>query len=509
MSKVKPLFEMRGITKAFPGILALDDVSFDCRAGEVHALVGENGAGKSTLMKVLSGVYQADAGEIFLQGEKVAFLHPLESLKQGVSVIYQEFSLLPDRSVAENIFLGREPMRGLFLDKQSMREMTQTVLKMFGDKHNFSAETLVGTLDVAQQQMVEIAKALSLEAQVIVMDEPTAALNDSECELLFNLIDDLRKQGRSIVYITHRIREIKRLADRVTVIKDGKIAARFDHVPETDQIVEAMVGRTLGQFYPELATPQEVDETVLRLEDCSNARLHNISLDLKAGVITGFAGVQGAGRAALAMAVFGADPFVSGAVTLEGKPLNLTSPRQAAQAGIVMLPGDRKAQGLSLMQSVFDNAFISARAFSTPLGNPFRTNHADRNDIQKLLDQLDTRAASYDVEIKSLSGGNQQKAIVARWLALKPKVLIFVEPTRGIDVNTKSAIYRQMRKLAQQGAAIMMISSDLPEVLGVSDRIMVMSDGRIVAEFPNGVSEADVMRAATHSADEQVVQGVA
>jgi ribose transport system ATP-binding protein len=454
-------------------------------------------------------VYQADAGEIFLQGEKVAFSHPLESLKQGVSVIYQEFSLLPDRSVAENLFLGREPMRGLFLDKQSMREMTQTVLKMFGDKHNFSAETLVGTLDVAQQQMVEIAKALSLEAQVIVMDEPTAALNDSECELLFNLIDDLRKQGRSIVYITHRIREIKRLADRVTVIKDGKIAARFDHVPETDQIVEAMVGRTLGQFYPELAAPDEIGETVLRLEDCSNARLHNISLDLKAGVITGFAGVQGAGRAALAMAVFGADPFVSGAVTLEGKPLNLTSPRQAAQAGIVMLPGDRKAQGLSLMQSVFDNAFISARAFSTPLGNPFRTNHADRNDIQKLLDQLDTRAASYDVEIKSLSGGNQQKAIVARWLALKPKVLIFVEPTRGIDVNTKSAIYRQMRKLAQQGAAIMMISSDLPEVLGVSDRIMVMSDGRIVAEFPNGVSEADVMRAATHSADEQVVQGVA
>ncbi|MEP0522095.1 MAG: sugar ABC transporter ATP-binding protein [Hyphomicrobiales bacterium] len=493
------LFEMRRITKEFPGIRALDDVSFDCRAGEVHALVGENGAGKSTLMKVLSGVYRADAGEIFLRGNRVEFRHPLESLGQGVSVIYQEFSLLPDRSVAENIFLGREPGKRGFLDHKAMRLATESVLDMFGGRHTFDADTIVGALDVAQQQMVEIAKALSLDAQVIVMDEPTAALNDAECELLFALVDDLRNQGRSIVYITHRMREIRRLADRVTVIKDGKVAACFDEVPETDDIVHAMVGRALGQFYPDPAKPEDVGPTVLSVTNGENAVVSKVNLQLRAGEIAGFAGVQGAGRTALAMALFGAEPFVNGEVRLNDQVLTATSPRLAALAGIAMLPGDRKAEGLSLMQSVRDNAFLSARAFSALLGNPFRTEFGDVQDIDTALEKLDTRAASFDVDIQSLSGGNQQKAIVARWLALKPKVLIFVEPTRGIDVNTKSSIYAQMRRLAREGAAVMMISSDLPEVLGVSDRILVMSDGQIVAEFPQGASEADVMFAATEA----------
>lgn len=491
------LFEMRGIAKSFPGVKALDDVSFDCRAGEVHALVGENGAGKSTLMKVLSGVYLADAGEIVLKGEKVRFRHPLESLAAGVAVIYQEFSLLPDRTVAENIFLGREPVRNGFLDKAAMRDATREVLALFGGRHSFDAGSLVGQLDVAQQQMVEIAKALSLDAQLIVMDEPTAALNDTECELLFGLVDDLRGQGRSIVYITHRMHEIRRLADRVTVIKDGKIAARFDEVPQTDAIVEAMVGRALGQFYPDPAATDEVGDVLLAVKDGSNAKLFRIDLELRAGEITGFAGVQGAGRTALARALFGAEPFTSGEVTLKGRPRKIQSPRDAARASIAMLPGDRKAEGLSLMQSVRDNAALSARAFSGLFRSPFSTRYGDITDFDAVLDALDTRAASYDVEIQSLSGGNQQKAIVARWLALDPDVLIFVEPTRGIDVNTKSGIYAQMRRLAREGAAIMMISSDLPEVLGVSDRVLVMSDGRIVAEFDRGVSEADVMHAAT------------
>lgn len=492
-------FEMRGITKEFPGIRALDDVSFDCKLGEVHALVGENGAGKSTLMKVLSGVYHAEAGEIFLRGKQVTFRHPLESLAQGVSVIYQEFSLLPDRTVAENVFLGREPTNQGILDRRSMRSATDRVLAMFGERHKFDADTLVGTLDVAQQQMVEIAKALSLDAQLIVMDEPTAALNDAECELLFGLVDDLRRQGRSIVYITHRMREIRRLADRVTVIKDGKVAARFEHVPNTDDIVEAMVGRALGQFYPDPSTAAEIGRPVLEVKAGGNAVLHDINLVLRAGEITGFAGVQGAGRTALALALFGAEPFKTGVVTLDRTEIAVTSPRKAALAGIAMLPGDRKAQGLSLMQSVRDNAFLSARAFSNIFGAPTNTAFGTSKDIDAALDALDTRAANYDVEIQSLSGGNQQKAIVARWLALAPKVLIFVEPTRGIDVNAKSGIYSQMRKLAREGAAVMMISSDLPEVLGASDRVLVMSDGQIVAEFDRGASEADVMRAATEA----------
>ena len=493
------VFEMRGITKEFPGIRALDDVSFDCRAGEVHALVGENGAGKSTLIKVLSGVYRPESGEVYLQGKKVQFRHSLESLRQGVSVIHQECSLLPNRSVSENIFLGREPCRRGVLNRKLMRLSTERVLNMFGNQQTFNADSLVGSLDVAQQRLVNIAKALSLDAQLIVMDEPTAALNGAECELLFGLVDDLRRQGRSIIYITHRMREIRRLADRVTVIKDGKVAARFDHVPETDDIVQAMVGRALGQFYPDLAKPEEIGNTIMTVTGGSNSAVRNVNLQLRTGEITGLAGVQGAGRTALAMALFGAEPFHKGEITLDGNRISIKSPREAALAGVAMLPGDRKAEGLSLMQSVRDNAFLSARAFSTSLGLHGKTRFGSLADIDAILDKLDTRAASYDVAIQSLSGGNQQKAIVARWLLLTPKVLIFVEPTQGIDVDTKSAIYAQMRQLARDGAALMIISSDLPEVLGVSDRVLVMSDGQIVAEFSHGASEAGVMFAATES----------
>lgn len=493
------VFSMNGITKIFPGVKALDDVSFDCRSGEVHALAGENGAGKSTLIKTLSGVYQPDSGEIQLNGRAVRFAHPLESLAKGVSVIYQEFSLLPDRNVAENIFLGRESTQFGFLNHKKMRVETQRVLAMFGERHRFDADTLVGDLDVAQQQMVEIAKALSLDAQVIVMDEPTAALNETECELLFGLVDELRLQGRSIVYITHRMREIRRLADRVTVLKDGKVAAVFDEVPDSNLIISAMVGRDIGQYYPEPADPADIGETVLRVKAGNNKTLSNIDLELHSGEITGFAGVQGAGRAALASALFGAQPFEQGTVEILGKKISLDTPRQAVKEGIVMFPGDRKAEGLTLMQSVRDNGMLAARAFSPLFSTPEKTKYGSVDDIQAAFDELDLRAANYDVEIQSLSGGNQQKAIVARWLALSPKVLIFVEPTRGIDVNTKASIYEQMRSFAQNGAAVLVVSSDLPEVLGVSDRVLVMSDGAIVASFARGASEADIMHAATET----------
>jgi ribose transport system ATP-binding protein len=490
------VFAMEGITKAFPGVRALSDVSFAARAGEVHALVGENGAGKSTLMKILSGVYQPDAGRILLGGDAVRFRHPVDAIAAGVAVIHQEFSLLPDRTVAENVFLGREPRRRGIIDGRAMSEATAAILKGFGG-HQIPPGRRVGDLSVAEQQMVEIAKAISVDARVLVLDEPTAALDEAECEILFRIVDDLKKKGIALVYITHRMREVTRLADRVTVLKDGEVAARFPGVPPTGEIVAAMVGRDIGDFYPPPAAPEEIGGPVLTVERAGNDRLRDIALTLRAGEIVSLAGVQGAGRTALAAALFGAAPFTSGEVRLGGAPARFASPRAAIAAGVVMLPGDRKAEGLFLMQSVRDNAMAAARALAGAFRAASRTPHGDRGAFDRLLKDVDVRAGSFGQEIATLSGGNQQKAILARWLALRPKVLLFVEPTRGVDVNAKAGIYRAMRALAREGAAILMVSSDLPEVLGVADRILVMRDGRIVAERPRGTSETDIMHDAT------------
>lgn len=492
-----PVIEMAGIAKAFPGVRALHEVSFACHSGEVHALVGENGAGKSTLIKILSGIYRPDSGQILLNGQKVSFTHPVEALRAGISVIYQEFSLLPERTVAENLFLGREPLRHGLLDHKAMRAETRRVLDLFGAGARISPDTLVADLDVATQQMVEIAKAISLDARVVVMDEPTAALNEAECEVLFETVDKLRQRGTAIIYITHRMREVTRLADRVTVLKDGEVAARFDTSPAPDAIVRAMVGRDIADFYAPPATEAELGQPVLSVENAGNAVLHDISMTLRAGEIVGLAGIQGAGRVALAMAIFGQLPFTSGAMTLSGQPARFTSPRDAIRSGIGLLPGDRKAEGLVLMQSVRDNGMLTARAFSR-LGGTHKANaHASLSSMDGLLDRMEVKAASYEQDIKFLSGGNQQKAIVARWLALKPRVLIFIEPTRGIDVNAKAGIYHLMRELARQGTAILMVSSDLPEIIGAADRVLVMRAGTIVAEFPHGAAETDIMLAAT------------
>jgi ribose transport system ATP-binding protein len=470
-----PVIEMRGITKSFPGVKALRGVSFACGRGEVHALCGENGAGKSTLIKILSGVYKPNEGEVLIDGNVQHFSHPQHALLAGISVIYQEFSLLPERTVAQNLFLGREPRRNGLIDTKAMVDETRRVLGLFGVRHRIEPDTLVSDLDVASQQMVEIAKAISLNAKVIVMDEPTAALNESECEVLFSLVDQLRASGTAIIYITHRMREVTRLADRVTIIKDGEVAASFDHVPAPDDIGAAILAVTGG----------------------NNAALRDINLELRPGEIVGFAGLQGAGRTALAMALFGATPFASGTLTLNGQPVSFQSPRDAIRAGIGMLPGDRKASALVLMQSVRDNGMLTARSFATALGNADANTFIDQAGMDALLDEMRVKAPSYEQEMRFLSGGNQQKAIVARWLALKPKVLIFIEPTRGIDVDTKASIYHLMRDLARAGTAVMMVSSDLPEILGASDRILVMREGRIVGEFDRTASEADLMLAAT------------
>ncbi len=491
------IFEMEGISKAFPGVQALDDVFFAAREGEVHALVGENGAGKSTLMRILSGVQRPDAGRMEIGGRHFAPSHPVEARAAGIAVVTQEFSLLPDRSVAQNLHLGREPMRGIWIDRAAMREDARRAMAIFGEGHGIVPEAIVGGLTVAQQQMVEIARAMSQDARVLVMDEPTAALDDAECERLFALIGRLSERGTAVVYISHRMAEIARLADRVTVLKDGRVSAAWDHVPPTDEVIAAMVGRELGEFFPPHARPEEIGASVLAVRDAGNARVRGVNLDLRGGEIVGLAGIQGAGRTALAMSLFGVEPFTEGEVKLSGAPERFASPRGAARAGVALLPGDRKAQGLMLMQSVRDNAHVSPRAFAPPLGNPERPPLADAGRIEELFRDLDLRAGNLDASVGTLSGGNQQKVIVARWLAMKPRVLIFVEPTRGIDVNAKAGIYRIMRDLARDGSAVLFVSSDLPEVVGVSDRILVMREGRIVGEAPRGAAEEEVMALAT------------
>jgi ribose transport system ATP-binding protein len=497
-----PVIEMRGISKAFPGVKALSSVSFACAAGEVHALCGENGAGKSTLIKILSGVYRPDSGVVLINGVEQHLRHPQEALLAGISVIYQEFSLLPERTIAQNLFLGREPLKHGLIDSAAMVAETRRVLALFGVRHRIEPDTLVADLDVANQQMVEIAKAISLNAKVIVMDEPTAALNEAECEILFSLVDRLRASGTAIVYITHRMREVTRIANRVTVIKDGEVTASFDRIPAPERIVRAMVGRDISDYYPAPATPSEIGVPVLTVAGGVNNALHDINLELRAGEIVGFAGLQGAGRTPLAMALFGATPFTAGTTTLDGKPVRLQTPRDAIRAGIGMLPGDRKASALLLMQSVRDNGMLTARSFAALWGGRTINRFIDIPGMDTLLDRMKVRAPSYEQEMRFLSGGNQQKAIVARWLALKPKVLIFIEPTRGIDVDAKASIYHLMRDLARAGTAIMMVSSDLPEILGASDRVLVMRDGRIVGEFDRSATEAQLMLAATGEAAE-------
>ncbi len=489
------VIEMAGVSKAFHGVMALRDVGFACHAGEVHALVGENGAGKSTLIKILSGAYRPDRGALRMAGRPIAFAHPLDALNAGVSVIHQEFSLLPERTVAQNVFLGREPTRRGVIDAAAMRAETARALDLLGAP--LDPDARVGELAIAERQMVEIAKAISLDARVLVMDEPTAALNEHECAILYRTVETLAARGVAVVYITHRMREVSRLAARVTVLKDGEVAARFDTQPAPQTIVRAMVGRDIADFYAPPATPAEIGAVVLDVRGLATATLRDVGFELRAGEIVGFAGLQGAGRAALAMALYGEAAITAGSVSLDGAPVAFRSPRAAISGGLGLLPGDRKAEGLALMQSVRDNGMLGARAFARLLARRSTHAHAGATYIDALLDRMDVRAASYDQEIRFLSGGNQQKTILARWLALDPRVLIFIEPTRGVHVNAKAGIYRLMRDLARRGAAIMMISSDLPELIGAADRILVMRDGAIVAEFGHGAAEAAIMLAAT------------
>ncbi|MFD1497425.1 sugar ABC transporter ATP-binding protein [Streptosporangium lutulentum] len=475
---------MRDIAKSFLGVRVLSGVNLEVEAGEVHAVVGENGAGKSTLMKILAGVHAPDEGTVEIDGVPVSFAHPVEAQRAGVAIIYQEFNLLPERSVAENVFLGREPVRRGLVDRTAMETATTRLLKELGET-SFVSHDLVRHLSIAQQQVVEILKALSLDARIIVMDEPTAALAEHEVELLYRLVARLRERGIAVLYISHRLREVFDLSARVTVLKDGALVRTANTTEITsDELVRLMVGRDLGTYFPPRGT--ETGEVRLSVRGGGNAVLDGIDLQVREGEILGVAGLQGSGRTELAKALFGAEPFTRGTMS----PLRPRSVRQAVAAGIGLVNEDRKAEGLALRQSVRDNALLVSRS----------VRRGGRTDIRELLESVRLQPPRPEQEVRYLSGGNQQKVVLAKWITVAPKILIFDEPTRGVDVGAKAAIHDLMRGLAGDGMAIVMISSELPELIGMSDRIIVMRDGRIAGELPAGPSEETVMHLAAGEA---------
>ena len=500
---VAPILEMRGITKSFFGVPVLRDVDLDVRPGEVHAILGENGAGKSTLMKVLAGAHQPDAGTIVLDGQEVRFGHPSEAQNAGVSIIYQEFTLLPERTVAQNIYLGREPHRGPFVDTRAMERDTAELLRSLNVEAAIKPNKVVRTLSIAQQQTVEIAKALSFRSKVLVMDEPTAALSPHEVAALFERVRLLRERGVAILYISHRLREIFDIAQRVTVLKDGRRVGTHDVAgTSTRELVKMMVGRELDNYFPPHAAPEDVGEPRLMVRGGAvTGLLHDIDIEVRRGEILGIGGLAGSGRTELAQALFGVRPFDGGEVEVDGKPIRVRSARQAVRRHMGFVTEDRKIEGLVLPLSVKDNSLLALRS----LGSFFRRG-TGAITVAELLRTLELRGAGLDREVRFLSGGNQQKVVLAKWLACEAEILIFDEPTRGIDVGAKAGIHDLMRQLARNGAAILMISSELPELIGMSDRIVVLRNGTVAGELPAGPTESAIMFLAT---GEQDVAGAA
>ncbi|CAG9253307.1 sugar ABC transporter ATP-binding protein [Paraburkholderia unamae] len=481
-----PLLEMRGITKTFPGVRALDNVRLTVFPGEVHSLMGENGAGKSTLMKILSGAYQADpGGEILIEGKPVVIDGPHAARELGVAVIYQELSLAPNLSVAENIHAGRELRKGGrrfgTVDRRAMERGSEDVLKRLGA--TFGPTTLVGSLSIAERQLVEIARAVHSDARIIVMDEPTTPLSSRETERLFKLINQLRDDGLAIIYISHRMAEVYELSDRVSVLRDGSyVGTLMRDALNAESLVSMMVGRDISGFYKKAHAPYDPGKAVLTVRDVADdKRVRGCSLDLHSGEVLGIAGLVGAGRTELARLIFGAEPRVRGEIAIDGKTLHVHTPRDAINAGLVYLTEDRKHQGLFLDMSVRDNINVAVAGRDARMGVLDLARGSER--AKEAIRSLSIRVPNSRVNVGALSGGNQQKVLLSRLLETHPRVLILDEPTRGVDIGAKSEIYRIINDLARTGVGIIVISSELPEIIGVADRVLVMREGVFAGEL--------------------------
>jgi ABC-type sugar transport system ATPase subunit len=506
------LLFMQDVSKSFPGVQALDAVTLQVGHGEILGLIGENGAGKSTLMKILSGVYAMDSGAIYMEGRPVQIHNPHQGQQLGISIIYQEFNLMPNLSVMENIFVGREFGRYGLVDRSALRHATQAVLDRLGV--HLSPDAIVRDLSVAEQQMVEIAKALSLQVRVIIMDEPTSALTDTEVRHLLAIMRDLKHQGIGVIFISHRLEEVLTICDRVTVLRDGRNAGSIPAATATeDLLIRMMVGRSRSELFHNeerfaaapLANPPAATDVVLSVRnlsrrgtalDAAATVLDNVSFDLHRGEILGLAGLVGAGRTETARAIFGADPFDSGEVWIDGQPVTIASPIDAIEHGIGFVPEDRKEQGLVLGLTVRENVALPNLDALSRFGFVRLTAEAQR--VKNFVQMLQIRTPSLDKRVLNLSGGNQQKVVISKWLMLKPRILIMDEPTRGIDVGAKAEIYRLMNQLVEGGVSIIMISSELPEVLAMSDRIVCMARGRVTAILPHAEATPElVMRCCT------------
>lgn len=498
------LLHVEQVTKRFPGVLALNEVSLQIDAGEVHGLLGENGAGKSTLIKILSGAYQPDAGTITFEGRPLVIGSPQAAQSQGIVTIYQEFTLVPSLSIAENVFIGREHGTAGFIAWRELRRQTRALTDSLGI--DLDPATLVRDLSVAEQQLVEIARALSMKSRLIIMDEPTSALSDNEVNRLFQIIRDLKKQGISIIFVSHRLEEVMALCDRITVLRDGRNAGKADVKDiTTNDIIRMMVGREVADQYSRETTAHD-RRVVLRVRNISrrgNVRdssatvLENISFEVYAGEVLGIAGLVGAGRTELVRAIFGADTRTAGTIEIDGQPVDIHSPADAIRAGIGLVTEDRKQQGLFLAMTVRENLTLAALKQLVTLGG-FVQRTKEQALVADYHRKLNIRMASTEQKIVNLSGGNQQKVIIARWLAVQPRVLIVDEPTRGIDIGAKAEVHGLLQQLAAQGIGIVMISSELPEILGMSDRILTLREGRLTGEIMRAdANEERLMRMMT------------
>ncbi|MGJ0127202.1 sugar ABC transporter ATP-binding protein [Pantoea sp. RHCKP32] len=468
--------EAEGISKFFPGVKALDNVSLRVRPGTVHALMGENGAGKSTLMKCLIGMYRPDKGTIKIKGEPVQFQDTMDALRSGISMIHQELNLVPYMTVAENIWLGREPMKFGFVDHARLNQVTQELLNRLNIR--LKAERMVGELSIASQQMVEIAKAVSWDSDIVIMDEPTSALTETEVAHLFTIIRDLREQGKAIIYISHKMDEIFTITDEVSIFRDGSWIASDQTAKYTRQsLITQMVGRELTQLFPKFNSA--IGEEVLTVRNLScRDRFTDVSFSVRRGEILGVAGLVGAGRSEVMESLFGMESFDSGEILIDGVPVKIDSPSTAIEKGMAFLTEDRKKSGLFLVLSVMENmSIVNMPEYSGKSG--FVSHVKMAQDCMDQIRRLNIKTPTMDQIINNLSGGNQQKVLIARWLLAQPKILILDEPTRGIDVGAKAEIYRLISELANRGVVIIMVSSELPEILGMSDRVMVMHGGRI------------------------------